>query len=80
MVAEMPEKEKKERTPPPGGDKLTSVKCYDRIRRKIAQLCSLLELNQQDVIARYEKFMDEDLLHELAKRQAELRRGRPGAG
>lgn len=79
VTAEMAKQKKdagpKAETP---GDALTSVKCYERMRKKIAQLGSLLDANQQDVLARYERHLDEDLLRELAKRQSELRQSRPG--
>lgn len=61
-------------------DEVTSVKCFVRFRRAVAQLGSLLDLNQQEVVDRYQEQIEQDLLKEIAKRQAELRRQRPGQG
>jgi hypothetical protein len=58
------------------GNPVTTVKCYERIKTKVNQLCSLLNLKQPDVFALYERHMDEDLLRELARRQQELRKSR----
>ncbi len=62
----------------PVGDTVTTIKCFERIKKKINQLGSLLDLSQHEVIERYERYMDEELLRELAKRQSELRQGRVG--
>lgn len=61
------------------GEEVTSVKCFNKFRRAVAQLGSLLDLNQQEVVDRYQKQIEEDLLREIAKRQAELRKQRPGS-
>src|SRR5688572_20182558 len=68
-------------TPPAQEDEgdVTTVKCFKRWRRAVAQLGSLLELNQQEVVDRYQRFLEDDLLREIAKRQAELRKQRPGS-
>jgi len=67
-------KEKKARGEPAGPEDVTTVKCYVRMRKTITQLAGLLDVNQQDVLARYEKFMDEDLRALMARRLDELKR------
>jgi hypothetical protein len=59
---------------------ITTLKTYKRVAKKLAQVGALLNLSQQEVLARYEDTIDEDLLELLAKRQSELTKKRPPAG
>jgi hypothetical protein len=60
------------------GEPVTTVKCFERVKRKVNQIGALLNLSQPEVFALYEPMMDETLLRELAKRQQELRQSKRG--
>ena len=65
--------------PPADPDEtVTTVKVRKRLQKKIAQLCALLDLNQQDVLDRYEAWITEDLMAELRRRGEEIRGERRG--
>lgn len=78
MVAGMAKRTARAETPPPRPDdqNVTTVKAYKRLARMITQLASLRDENQQDVLNRYSKQIEEDLLAELANRQTEIRGSR----
>lgn len=77
MVASPVAKEKP-KVPPARDDdaNVTTVKVYRRFARMVSQLGSLLDIPQQDVLDRYAQKIEEDLLTELARRQAEIRGSR----
>lgn len=56
-----------------GAERQTNVKCYVRVARKITQLASLLDVNQADILAQYEKPITDALLAEMARRASEIR-------
>lgn len=64
--------------PPPGppgadGGEITTCKIFKRMAKKLNQVGALLDLSQPETLARYERFIDEDLMRELTRRQEELR-------
>lgn len=58
---------------------ITTLKSYKRITKKLAQVGALLNISQPEALARYESFIDDDLMDLLAKRQAELGKKKPGS-
>jgi hypothetical protein len=54
-------------------DATTTVKAYRRLARAISQLAALRDENQQDVLQRYAKIIEDDLSSVLATRQRELK-------
>lgn len=62
----------------PAEDDVTTVKARKGVAKMISQLGSLLDINQQDVLDRYAKHIEDDLSAALAKRQAEIARRRAG--
>ena len=75
------EKTAKGKSPPPAGDDdlvITTMKVYRRIQRKLLKVASLADLSQPETLLRYERYIDEDLMHLLQTTTDDLRRRKSG--
>lgn len=54
-------------------DKITSVKCWERIAKIITLLAKYKEKSQQEVIEEYETQLTEDLLRQQALQSQKMR-------
>lgn len=70
------QKEKSGVLPGQHKDRITSVKCWERLAKVITLLAKYKEKSQQEIIEEYEPQLTEDLLRQQAIQSQKMRPGR----
>lgn len=70
MNSTMPDPKKK----PLDDRAVTTVKCRQNVAKLIRKFAALLEVNQEEVLDRYFARIEDDLLAEMTKQQAQMKK------